>query len=86
MARNKENCPLCDTELAEHKDYMDTTLMESQVECNNCGYIREYATGNYHVCIGDKEFYWSYRTPNEEVAKIDEQMQEAIQLVILNDN
>ena len=55
-------CPICRNKAEYMSFYEEVGKVEEHINCNRCGYYYEYVYGHYYVCIGNKEFTWSYTT------------------------
>ncbi|MDF2608954.1 MAG: hypothetical protein K0R92_428 [Lachnospiraceae bacterium] len=67
----KIECPVCGNEVERTYYSGEHGTEEEYYHCDSCGYGYEFAYGHHKEYINDKEFYYSYLTPEEDPVFIE---------------
>lgn len=62
-------CPICGNQ-AKHTIFSSEICLEEEyITCEYCGYLYEFAYGNYREILGNKCYCWNYRSNSHKVNK-----------------
>ena len=73
-------CPVCGQRAQSYTDYTEYAISEDGEDCGNCGYSFNFSYGYYRVIVGRRTFTWYYKTPEEQVRRINKLIDKAIEL------